>query len=84
MISSPCKYGVERLVANWAWPIVFSFGLVKKQPVVEDDKVVVRTIMSVTMSFDRRVLLGAPAARFFKRVCDLLENAEQTLDRVPS
>lgn len=80
LISSPTKYGVERLVANWGWPIGFSYGLLKKQPVVVDDEVAVRPVMSVTMSFDRRVLLGAPAARFFKRVCDLLENAEETLE----
>jgi len=83
LISSPCKYGVERLVANWAWPIGFSFGLLRKAAVIENDKVVVKPVMSVTMSFDRRVLLGAPGARFFKRVCDLLENAEHTLDKSP-
>lgn len=83
LISSPCKYGVERLVANWAWPIGFSFGLARKQPVVEDDEVVIRNTMSITMSFDRRVLLGAPAARFFKLVCDFMEKAEETLDGAP-
>jgi len=83
LISSPCKYGVERLVANWAWPIGFSFGLLTKRPVARGDQVVIRPIMSITMSFDRRVLLGAPAARFFKRVCDLMEDAEHSLDQVP-
>lgn len=82
LISSPCKYGVEQLVAHWAWPIGFSFGLLTKKPVVRNDEIVIRPMMSITMSFDRRVLLGAPGARFFKRVCELMEDAEHALEPI--
>lgn len=79
MISSPAKYGVDIMVGAWPWPIGFSFGLVKDRPLAIDGKVVVRRSMVVTMSFDRRLMGGAPAARFFKSVCERLENAEKVL-----
>lgn len=65
MVSSPAKYGVDMLVGNWPWPLGISFGLVKARPVVIADKLEVRMTMMLTMSFDRRLMAGAPAARFF-------------------
>lgn len=79
MISSPAKYGVDIMVGHWPWPIGYSFGLVKERPVVIDGKVVARPTMVLTMSFDRRLMGGAPAARFFRTVCDHIERAEQDL-----
>lgn len=79
MISSPAKYGVDIMVGAWPWPIGFSFGLVKQRPLAIDGEVVVRRTMMLTMSFDRRIMVGAPAARFFHTVCDHLENAERDM-----
>lgn len=79
MISSPAKYGVDMLVGHWPWPIGFSFGLVKQRAVVSDGAVVARPTMMLIMSFDRRLMAGAPAARFFNAVGDCLRHAETTL-----
>lgn len=79
MISSPAKYGVDMLVGNWPWPIGFSFGIVKDRPFVVDGEITIRPTMMLIMSFDRRLMGGAPAARFFKAVADSLEHAETTL-----
>ena len=79
MISSPAKYGVDIMVGAWPWPLGFSFGLVKERPIAIDGKVVVRPTMMLTMSFDRRLMGGAPAARFCRAVCEHLENAETDL-----
>lgn len=79
MISSPAKYGVDIMVGAWPWPLGFSFGLVKQRPVAIGMDVVVRPTMMLTMSFDRRLMGGAPAARFFKAVCAKLENAGNAL-----
>ena len=73
MISSPSKYGVDVMMATWPWPVGFSFGLVKDRVVVVDGQPAVRPTMAVTLSFDRRLMGGAPAARFFRAVCDKLE-----------
>ena len=83
MISSPAKYGVDIMVGAWPWPLGFSFGLVKERAMALKGEVVVRPTMALTMSFDRRLMGGAPAARFFRSVCDLLEDAEQTLESGP-
>ena len=79
MISSPAKYGVDMLVGNWPWPIGFSFGLVKDRPIVVNGLVVARPTMMLIMSFDRRLMAGAPAARFFNAVATSLQDAENTL-----
>lgn len=79
MISSPAKYGVDMLVGNWPWPIGFSFGLVKDRPVVVEGSIVARPTMMLIMSFDRRLMAGAPAARFFNAVATCLHDAETTL-----
>ena len=76
MISSPAKYGVDMMVANWPWPIGYSFGLVKDRPIAVDGAVRAGPTMALTMSFDRRLMGGAPAARFFRTVCDHVEHAE--------
>ncbi len=82
MISSPSKYGVDMMFGTWPWPIGFSFGLVKDRVVAIDGRPAVRPTMSVTLSFDRRLMGGAPAARFFRAVCDKLENPELLMDPV--
>jgi hypothetical protein len=76
LISSPAKYGVDVVVGSWSHPLGVSFGLVKPRPVVRDGAVVVRTVFALTLNFDRRVMAGAQAARFFKRVVEALEKAE--------
>lgn len=79
MISSPAKYGVDMLVGNWPWPLGISFGLVKDRPRVVDGELTIRPTMMLTMSFDRRIMAGAPAARFFNTLSTLLESAQTSL-----
>lgn len=79
MISSPAKYGVDMMVANWPWPIGYSFGLVKDRAIAVKGVVLVRPTMVLTMSFDRRLMGGAPAARFFSTVCGHIEQAERDM-----
>jgi pyruvate dehydrogenase E2 component (dihydrolipoamide acetyltransferase) len=47
-----------------------------KKAVVRDDKVVVRSIMKMTLSADHRIIDGAMAARFVNAVKQKLENTE--------
>jgi pyruvate/2-oxoglutarate dehydrogenase complex dihydrolipoamide acyltransferase (E2) component len=79
LISSPAKYGVDMMIAAWPWPMGFSFGLVKDRPIAINGVVVIRPTMFFTMSFDRRMMGGAPAARFFATVCEYLQNADRWL-----
>ena len=74
VVSSPSKYGVDTMIGSWPWPLGFSFGLVKDRVIAVNGQAEVRQTMSVSFSFDRRLMGGAPAARFFRAVCDKLEN----------
>ena len=47
-----------------------------KKAVVREDKVVVRSIMKITLSSDHRIIDGAMAARFVNAVKQKLENLE--------
>ncbi len=47
-----------------------------KKPVVREDKVVVRSIMKMTLSSDHRIIDGAMAARFVNAIKQKLEDVE--------
>lgn len=76
-VNSPAKYGIDLIVADMIWPLTVVFGWVKERPFVLDNEVVVRKTMPLSIIFDRRIMAGAPAARFFNRLAQLLENAEE-------
>jgi pyruvate/2-oxoglutarate dehydrogenase complex dihydrolipoamide acyltransferase (E2) component len=80
LISSPAKYGVDVVAATWSWPLGISFGLVKERPVVRAGQVVACPTFMLTLNFDRRVMAGAQAARFFHRLTELLEHAATELE----
>jgi len=52
---------------------ILGVGRIKARPVAEDDQVVVRPIVWLCLTFDHRVVDGAPAARFLQRVVELVE-----------
>ena len=79
MISSPGKYGVDVIFANWWAPLAVSFGMVKQRPVVHEDTIVARTTFILTVNFDVRVMAGAQAALFGRRFIDILEAASQEM-----
>ena len=53
---------------------VLAIGTVQKRPVVEGDKIVVREIMSATLSVDHRVSDGAEGAQFIVQLKEYLEH----------
>lgn len=57
-----------------------SFHKTKKMPVVtEEDQIVIRSIMNISMSFDHRVADGATAVRFTNRFSQLIQNPKMLL-----
>jgi pyruvate/2-oxoglutarate dehydrogenase complex dihydrolipoamide acyltransferase (E2) component len=76
MISSPAKYGVDAVVGNWPWPLGFSFGIVRDRAVAENKQIMIRPTTMLSMSFDRRLFAGAPAARFFNAVSERIIAAD--------
>ena len=53
---------------------ILAVGKMEKQPVVVDDQIVIRPRMQLSLTYDHRILDGAPAALFLRRIKQLLEN----------
>jgi len=58
------------------YPEVAILGLSRSrlQPIVKDGQVVPRLILPLSLSYDHRVIDGATAARFTRRIAEMLEN----------
>lgn len=53
---------------------ILGIGRIVKKPVVVDDQIVVRQMVALSLTFDHRVVDGAPAARFLDAVRQLVES----------
>ena len=53
---------------------VLGVGRIAPQPVVREGEIVVRSMVVLSLTFDHRLVDGAPAARFHQRVKALVEN----------
>ena len=76
-ISNMGMMGVTSFVAIIQPPqsAVLAVGAVQKRPVVtDDDQIVVRQMMTATLSADHRIVDGAEGAMFLNEIKDLLEN----------
>ena len=65
-------------IINLPEAAILGVGRMMKKAVVEtapngDDKIVARAMMTLSLSFDHRVVDGAPAAKFLQRVKQLIE-----------
>ncbi len=78
-VNSPAKYGVDFFVGDMVWPLTVAFGWVKERPIAVSGEVEVRRTMPLSIIFDRRIMAGAPAARFFTALAESLENAEEKI-----
>jgi pyruvate dehydrogenase E2 component (dihydrolipoamide acetyltransferase) len=52
---------------------ILGLGRIVEKPVAREGAVVIRPMMTLSLSFDHRVVDGAPAARFLQRVKQLVE-----------
>jgi pyruvate dehydrogenase E2 component (dihydrolipoamide acetyltransferase) len=77
-ISNMGMLNVENFTAiiNTGEAAILAVSSTSKKPVVRDDKVVVRSIMKVTLSSDHRLIDGAMAAKFVNSVKEKLENIQ--------
>jgi pyruvate dehydrogenase E2 component (dihydrolipoamide acetyltransferase) len=77
-ISNMGMLDVENFTAiiNPGESAILAVSSVLKKPVVRDDKVVVRSIMKMTLSSDHRLIDGATAARFLNALKKRIEDIE--------
>lgn len=75
-ISNLGMFGIKEFTAiiNPPEAAIFAVGAAKPTAVVENGEIVIRNIMSVTMSCDHRVIDGATGAKFLQTFKRMLEN----------
>ena len=80
-ISNLGNYGIRQFTAiiNPPEVAILAIGSAEKRPVCHGDQIVARTMMSVTLSSDHRVIDGAAAARFNAYLGALLADFRRTM-----
>jgi pyruvate dehydrogenase E2 component (dihydrolipoamide acetyltransferase) len=66
-------------IVNWPEVAILGLSRSRLEPVVRGGQVVPRLMLPLSLSYDHRVIDGAAAARFTRRLADLLENPLQML-----
>lgn len=69
-------YGVDHFtpIINQPESAILGVGCIKDKPVVVNGSIEVRPVMTLSLSFDHRLIDGSVAAEFLGRVRELLEN----------
>lgn len=75
-ISNMGMLGVDQFTAiiNPGEGAILAVGAAVETPVVRQGQIVIRSIMKMTLSSDHRIIDGAVAAQFLKKLKDTLEN----------
>lgn len=60
-------------IINQPQAAILGVGRIVSKPVAVENEVVIRQMMSLSLSFDHRIVDGGPAARFLQRVKQLVE-----------
>jgi pyruvate dehydrogenase E2 component (dihydrolipoamide acetyltransferase) len=70
-------FGIDAFtpVINLPETAILGLGTIRREPVVADDgRIEVRQIMTLSLTFDHRVIDGAPAARFLQSLVNAIAN----------
>jgi pyruvate dehydrogenase E2 component (dihydrolipoamide acetyltransferase) len=68
-------------IVNYPEVAILGVSRARLQPVVRDGQVVPRLLLPLSLSYDHRVIDGADAARFTRRIGEMLEDPLQMLVR---
>jgi pyruvate dehydrogenase E2 component (dihydrolipoamide acetyltransferase) len=62
-------------IINLPEAAILGVGRIQPKPVVRDGEVAVRQMWTLSLTFDHRLVDGAPAARFLQRIKQFIENS---------
>jgi pyruvate dehydrogenase E2 component (dihydrolipoamide acetyltransferase) len=60
-------------IVNWPEVAILGVSRGRMEPVLKNDQWVPRLMVPLSLSYDHRIIDGAAAARFLRRMADLLE-----------
>ncbi len=63
-------------VINMPEAAILGVGRIVSKPVVKNEEIMVRKMMTLSLVFDHRLVDGAPAARFLDYLCELIEDPQ--------
>ena len=77
------SFGIDAFtpIINLPETAVLGLGRIRREPVVIDDQIVARDQITLSLTFDHRIVDGAPAARFLQSVSQAIENPSAWLLR---
>ncbi|MEM3579166.1 MAG: 2-oxo acid dehydrogenase subunit E2 [Candidatus Bathyarchaeia archaeon] len=80
-ISNLGMFGVETFtpMINFPEAAILGVGKIAEKPVVIEKNIVVRPIVTLSLTFDHRIMDGAIASKFLQRVKELLETPRLAL-----
>jgi pyruvate dehydrogenase E2 component (dihydrolipoamide acetyltransferase) len=72
-------YGIDTFtpVLNLPQAAIFGVGRIVEEPVVRNGQLAIENMMTLSLTFDHRVIDGAPAARWLQRICERLQTPNQ-------
>jgi pyruvate dehydrogenase E2 component (dihydrolipoamide acetyltransferase) len=74
-VSSLGAYGIDAFspVINYPEVAILGVGQIRRQPVACTEQVVIRDMVTLSLTFDHCAVDGAPAARFLQSLCKIVE-----------
>lgn len=78
-ISNLGMYGIDTFtpVLNLPQAAILGVGRIVEEPVVRNGQLAIGKTMTLSLTFDHRVVDGAPAARWLQRICERLQTPDQ-------
>ena len=70
------NFGIDAFtpIINPPESAILGVGRILKKPVVHEDEIVVRSMLTLSLTFDHRVVDGAPAAQFLQTVSNYIQD----------
>jgi pyruvate dehydrogenase E2 component (dihydrolipoyllysine-residue acetyltransferase) len=66
-------------IINYPECAILGIGRIAKQPVVIGDEIAIREVVTLSLTFDHRIVDGAPAALFLQSLAGLIEDPASSL-----
>lgn len=75
-------YGVDVFtpIINPPQAAILGVGRIVEKPVVRDGKIIIRSVMTMSLTHDHRITDGGIAAKFLQRIKQILENPSQLFE----